>query len=1255
MSATLYKILEDLSLPYQVDRYPPDNIYIQCYSEKCITKGEFRKPTLGIKVSQGGSSAKQGAFHCWVCEQKGSNILNAKTLQKVLGDPLNVDIKDAFGALLADSKEAEKLATQTIQPFIDTAFSVDENVVMEGLADGEYRMDAHHLFGYVNTKDGDFVIKKIGALERVAVPVTQRYTQYMINTDGGVFDDVAEKYRPENIERTSSVADALKRNIERKSDNYIAVHVETDSPADAICTKIEESNIRFNLQEYANTLEWGHTDVADDARKFLSDIDPDFDYFDCTDQYVIFQILNMLTKGIVHENDTIRVGKFLDDITMEDKEPLHVLVVGQDIYIDKLLKHSSTANLLVGEAQRHVHLYVCDNEYAVSMKKGGMYVKGTQIDPQDIKKFQDKIESLMPNNLLILAVGDGFNLVNAVLDEQVNLDLSNKLRKSLFEMSGWLHKVKINGIKHRLFVLASEPVKSIAHNSWGKENFLVSATNNVFTVKFKSRTFVCLRFYLRHMTKFAKCLIDYECCEETSFHGVKCHYTLSGESIKEMLDFAKGRVLGVDIETTGLLPYREEANFKLISIAFSDGITTHSVWLADQENVEPFLFHMFRLCKKAVFHNAEFDLKVMMWLYETVKEYINVNYMKFEDTLGIANIFRIRADMSKRAEVGPISLDNLTKTVFGFYLKQSLVHVDRTRMWKYLDAGDDLKKVVLIYNGGDSKTTSQLYKTMWLATGSTGNATDVYHWYKHQMGVVIACCNIVNNGMPVSIEKMIEIGNELHDTIQKDYDSIQNHDLVKLFKSSIYGEGVEEFNPKSDSVKTKFAVHFLGLTDPDKKMVAAHDKSKAGYWAYACSRGEGNFPDQGRELFDLIVAHGQNSSLLNTNIRPYRNVLLYEARRDPTILHRVKFLDWEQVDLNKLSEHVDDSDDGGGDFDDLDELYDDSQFAFSSEGKADYFLRTTSDGNGTVYIHANLKVFGSTVSGRIASSPNIQNITPDIRAMYVAPEGHTFVAVDCGGADVTMAAYIYMAVKLLDFLWEGRDIHKELLEGLIATTRGTSCDIIQRYFKLHPDVTEESALRKKMRTMIKSNVTFATIYGSKDSQMQETLGLTDELFAEYKMKYIDPLLGDIKKGHQLLINEYKTQGFHKRKIINVPLYGDFTVNQIFNIPVQGGTAKWANLSLIQQINAGIRLVNIVHDESISLTPLEEQESTCKVMMYEMCTSVLRAYPTLGDIVPLSVEGCASPSWKLLKTSPIATDTSTNYGYTRKIYSRPKDY
>jgi len=1233
----LIKALGIMGVDYRVDAQPPQNIRVDCPSETC--RYEHGKYHMNIKFGDKGK-VLDGTYHCWACHAKGKKFLAdiGKLYNGVVSESVIATVQEGVAA---DVVSSEKLDGSSFENLGDFKLMASYKDVFGSHGDPDYAR-YFDVLGIARDVDGVwYVAKKISGVGSIVIGVSSRFAMF-----GHHFIGEALKYRKRDIVYVSDLTEAIEYNVNNFfTSDSCAVYIDPTKDADGVYRVLGEHGLKFRLGEgdvEALAEVKLEASVRDDALKFVKSLFPLEPHTYNSDAQLVEALLRPMVFGVLNTDDLSEYVELLTKMEPLPDVPRSMFVIGDVV----------NTSMFIGKEDFSVNVFNIDTETEVtkSQCKDGIVVSYS-------KAMLDRLLlslEMMSWGDMIVAVGEGCGVLNSVIDEPMIANYNRKERKPLFATCNWLHTVHVKGVMFKVMIVPTTKVVSPFINPSGSENYLTKYTNTVYTDLFLKALRQAYVVYTKFYTRLHKIVDTTILNEFNMLTGVKCYFEVTDELIDRVSDFCRDRVVGVDIEATHLNPYRgAEIGYKLISIAVSDGVESISVWLVDQELTEDLLLGIFMNSGKMVFHNAAFDIRVLMYLYPSIKDVLLECPHKLEDTGGIALAFNLHPENNSNAATRTTSLNKLTKMLFGLYIKDSFAHVDREKMWKYLDSGYVDKYVVLLYNGGDSKWTALAFKLMQMAVGGKNMLnTPEYIHYRRRMEIVVACSVMSNYGIPVSVDGIINKGNALKREAVRIEKFIEEHPLVLAFLESPEGEKCAGgFNTGSSVVRHRFAVEYLGLQDPTKQEVKAHGNSKAGVWKFHCDNNGADDPilTMASEVFGAIVELGQCLSPLRTLILPFRNVLVDIFKDAPHRLAEIEFFDPGYLDEVKLGKVIGSQNDGLDFFSEDDSAYDYENDAYDVIGgkMADFYHITTYDrALGVLRIHTSFKVLGATVSERIASSPNVQNISPEMREIFETPKGQVYCACDCGGADVTIAAALYNDTRLLDMLWNDGDVHREATIMLLECTKGRPDDVEARFRAEHSEVETREEVIHKLRKKIKGNVVFATIYGSHPEQMRATLDLTPESFAEF-LPLKAKLLGGIEDGHERMLNQVKTQGYFLDPFSQTKLRGDFSRNQFFNIPVQGGTAKWANSTLLPLIKAGVQLVNIIHDEPFAVEVEEKADSTVRFMAKTLVTSLFKDYPHLDGRMPLKAEGFISNRWDNLKHEVYVVDSSTNYGYTRR--------
>lgn len=233
-------------------------------------------------------------------------------------------------------------------------------------------------------------------------------------------------------------------------------------------------------------------------------------------------------------------------------------------------------------------------------------------------------------------------------------------------------------------------------------------------------------------------------------------------------------------------------------------------------------------------------------------------------------------------------------------------------------------------------------------------------------------------------------------------------------------------------------------------------------------------------------------------------------------------------------------------------------------------------------IHTEFNQIG-TVTGRLSSNnPNLQNIpnrgedSKDIRSLFIAEEGFSFLSVDYSQIELRIAAILSGDEKLISAFEENKDIHKATADEVFGEADGIS--------------------NKDKRTYAKT-INFGILYGQGARALSQQLKISLEdaknFIEKYKetysqlMEYMENIIVDARE------NGYtKTAYGRKRKIFNINSTLHFVRAQAerfaINAPIQGTAADVIKLALInivkeinkQQESENIKPILQIHDELV---------------------------------------------------------------------------
>ena len=247
-------------------------------------------------------------------------------------------------------------------------------------------------------------------------------------------------------------------------------------------------------------------------------------------------------------------------------------------------------------------------------------------------------------------------------------------------------------------------------------------------------------------------------------------------------------------------------------------------------------------------------------------------------------------------------------------------------------------------------------------------------------------------------------------------------------------------------------------------------------------------------------------------------------------------------------------------------------------------------------IHANFKQT-VTATGRIScTEPNLQNIPirtelgRELRKIFVAPEGYSFIDADYSQIELRVLAHISDDETMISAFNNGDDIHAITASQVFGVPL--------------ENVT------KQMRSEAKA-VNFGIVYGISDFGLATNIGTTRKKAKIYIEKYFEKY-PNIKKYMDGEIEKCKTNGYvetiwGRRRYVPEIKSNNFNVRQFgervaMNAPIQGTAADIIKIAMVKVENElaknkfKAKLILQVHDELVIEAPNEEVEIVKKLLV-----------------------------------------------------------
>ncbi len=263
-------------------------------------------------------------------------------------------------------------------------------------------------------------------------------------------------------------------------------------------------------------------------------------------------------------------------------------------------------------------------------------------------------------------------------------------------------------------------------------------------------------------------------------------------------------------------------------------------------------------------------------------------------------------------------------------------------------------------------------------------------------------------------------------------------------------------------------------------------------------------------------------------------------------------------------------------------------------------------------VYPEFKQIGA-ITGRMASmNPNVQNIPRNLRSIFKAEEGKTFVIADFSQIELRIASEYVGEERMVQAFMEGRDLHRYTASVFLGKPEGQI-------------TKEERQLAKAVNFGLiygisaKGLVEYAKTYGVSLS-LEEAQKIRESFFAYYTA---------IRAWHERVKKELREFKESRGYTLLGRSYSAHTFPDAVNYPIQGTGADLLKLSVlmfdaeVKRENLRAHVVNLVHDEV-----LVECEETVAEKVKELLE---RAMKHAGKIVlkqvPVEVEVVINKRWE----------------------------
>jgi DNA polymerase I len=270
-------------------------------------------------------------------------------------------------------------------------------------------------------------------------------------------------------------------------------------------------------------------------------------------------------------------------------------------------------------------------------------------------------------------------------------------------------------------------------------------------------------------------------------------------------------------------------------------------------------------------------------------------------------------------------------------------------------------------------------------------------------------------------------------------------------------------------------------------------------------------------------------------------------------------------------------------------------------------------------------------TGRMSSSqPNLQNLPPESRRHFVAPEGRKLIVADYKNIELVLAGVVAGEDRLLGAFRRGEDVHSLTAHGMLASDPK----------RAGRPVAEDEV--KQFRPVAKL-VAFSILYGSSPKGLAE--GMTSKVGVPTSKEEAQALMRNFFETYPRLKRWYveeqaKAKAGNDRtrtltgrlRLLDIEYrFGRWCVKpQVrLNTPIQGSAGDGLKYAVIftwerrQECPGDPKVVNLVHDEIV--VEIDEEHAEAGRVWLEQCMIGGMA-EVAGPDVPASVEIVVADAW-----------------------------
>lgn len=280
-------------------------------------------------------------------------------------------------------------------------------------------------------------------------------------------------------------------------------------------------------------------------------------------------------------------------------------------------------------------------------------------------------------------------------------------------------------------------------------------------------------------------------------------------------------------------------------------------------------------------------------------------------------------------------------------------------------------------------------------------------------------------------------------------------------------------------------------------------------------------------------------------------------------------------------------------------------------------------------VHADWKAH-VVVTGRLASSPNVQNCPVNLRSMFVPEPGNVLVYADADQLELRIAAARWGAARYMEAFSRGQDPHQTTMNMIFGDDMWTwdgAPPKAHRYMKKWPG-GKIAGYFSDMRDLAK-RVQYASQYGAATETVHDVITSAEDKHGE--LIYADLSVSEVRALHDAWLEgapefaqgwDKEMAYFHKHGYVREDLAGRVRdcldgddLNTVVNFPIQSSGAASINTATIaidslypcEYAGQYTGLINQCHDALTLEVPLKDAEK-CRRDLQDAMSGTTSALP-----------------------------------------------